>query len=95
MVTEICKGLVSQLANQLSINKALKHIINLSMSKHNPDRTCIKDTGNNIYKHSEYNHNNIIWVFLHVRDCASWFEKGTWANEMIYLLQDILWKISV
>lgn len=91
-VIATCKGLISQLPYQLSINKALKHIINLSMFKHNLDGTCIKDTDDNIYKCSEHSHNNIIWVFLHGRHCASWFEKGTWPNAMIYLLQDILWK---
>lgn len=64
------------------------------MFKSNLDGTCVKDTDNNIYKCSEYSHNNIIWVFLHGRPSASWFEQGTWPNEMIYLLQDILWKIS-
>lgn len=65
------------------------------MSKYNLNGTCIKDIDNNIYKCSEYSHNNFIWVFLHGRHSASWSEKWTWPNEMIYLLQDILWKISV
>lgn len=34
-VIAICKGLILQLSYQLSINKALKHIVNLSMFKYN------------------------------------------------------------
>lgn len=59
------------------------------------DGTRIKDTDNNIYKRSEHGHNNFIWVSLHSRHSASWFEKWTWPNGMIHPLQDILWKISV
>lgn len=95
MVIAICKGLILQLSYQLSINNALKHIVNLSMFKYNLAGTCMKDTDNNIYKCSEHSHNNFIRVFLHGRHSASWFEEWTWPNEMIYLLQDILWKISV
>lgn len=50
IVIAIHKGLTLQLSYQLSINKALKHIINLSMFKYNLGGTCIKDTDNNIYK---------------------------------------------
>ena len=95
IVTTISRGLISQLSHPLSINIALKHIINPSMFRYDGDGTCMKDTDNNIYKGSEHSHNNFIWVFLHGRHSASWFEKKTWPNEMIYPLQDILWKISV
>lgn len=84
-----------QLCYQLSINKALKHIMNLSVFKYNLEGAYIKDTDNNIYKCSEDSHNKFIGVFLHGRHSASWFAEWTWPNEMIYLHQDILWKISV
>lgn len=62
-----------QLCYQLSINKALKHIMNLSVFKYNLEGACIKDTDNNIYKCSEHSHNKFIGVFLHGRHSASWF----------------------
>lgn len=84
-----------QLCYQLSINKALKHIMNLSVFKYNLKGACVKDMDNNIYKCSEHSHNKFIGVFLHGRHSASWFAEGTWPNEMIYLHQDILWKICL
>lgn len=85
MVIAICKGLTLQLSYQPPINKALKHIMNLSMFKYNLGGPCIKDTDSTIYKCSEHSHNNFIRVFLHGRHAASWFEERTWPNEMTYL----------
>ena len=70
-------------------------MINLPVFKDNLDGTCVRDTDDDIYKCFAHSHNSFIRAFPHGRHSASWFGEGTWPNEMIYLLQDILWKISV